>query len=302
MSASIGAVRSTNAPALNKLEVPQPGAANAATLLPAPLEVGGDAMMALMVLMSKGREVGKQVAQARVTSNNRERKEAIAKELQAYQEAARARESGGFWGKLGKTCTTLCKVAAVVGAVAATVSTAGTGAPFALALAGAALSASGFALGETRALQKLGLSDKEAGWVGLGLSLGGAACSVGSSLAAGAIASQTADAAGKATEGADKVFKAIKYTQVGAGAVGGAAGVAAGVATIKAASYEADATDHLAEALSQQLAREKLERMLRQLLGELEEDDKSAERAIGSLRQAIEMRGNTLMAASVMRA
>lgn len=302
MSASVAAVRSTNTLALNKLDVPPPGAVNAGSLLPVPLDVGGDAMMALMVLMSKGREVGKQVAQARVSSNNRERKEAIARELQAYQEAARARESGGFWGKVKSTCSTLCKVAAVVGAAAAAVSTAGTGAPFALALAGAALSAGGFALGETKVLQEMGLSDSQAAWVEFGVSLGGAACTLGSSLAAGAVASKAGDAAAKAGDGGDKVFKALKVTQLGAGVVQGTAGIAGGVATIKAGDYEADATDHLADALAQQLAREKLERMLRQLLGELEQDDKSAERAIGSLRGAIETRGNTLMAASMMRA
>ncbi len=324
-----------------------PGSAEGAgSLLPSPAEVGGDAMLGMYALMSADRQAGKVSAFARAATSQRERKAAIAEELRRLQEAAKARDSGGFWGGLKKACSTLAKAGLVVAAVGSTVASGGlTGPLAAVAIAGVALSAGAFLQGETKILQELGVSDKVAGWIETGMSLGASACMVVTTCGAGAASGAGTDALGKsaagkltgsaAAKGASAAARAASNAAgalgngVGGGArvagataavrqgavaasvvqvtarlaasVGGAGTMAGGVCAIQESRYEARATELTADAESAHLASERLARMLQRLLDDLESDEGSAERAMGSLKEAIGIRGNSLTAASAVR-
>jgi len=316
-----------------------PGSAEGgASLLPSPAEIGGDAMLGMYALMAADRQAGKTSAFARAAASQRERKAAIAEELKRLQEAAKARDSGGFWGGLKKACSTLAKAGLVVAAVGSTVVSGGlTGPLAAVAIAGVALSAGAFLQGETKILQELGVSDKVAGWIETGMSLGASACMVVTTCGAGAASGAGAEALGQsaAAKGASAAGRAASNAAGALGnAVGGGAGVAGataavgqgasassavqvtarlaasvggvgtmagGVCAIQESRYEARATELTADAESAHLASERLARMLQRLLDDLESDDGSAERAMGSLKEAIGIRGNSLMAASAVR-
>lgn len=318
----------------------------AGALLPSPAEVGGDAMLGMYALMSADRQAGKASAFARAAAGQRERKAAIAEELKRLQEAAKARDSGGFWGGLKKACSTIAKAGLLVAAVGSTVASGGlTGPLAAVAIAGVALSAGAFLQGETKILQELGMSDKTAGWIETGMSLGASACLVVTTCGAGAAsgagtdalgqsaagklsgsaaakgasaagraASDAAGALGSAAGGGAKVAGATAAAGQGASAssvvqvttrlaasVGGVGTIAGGVCAIQESRYEARATELTADAEAAHLASERLARMLQRLLDDLESDEGSAERAMGSLKEAIGIRGNSLTAASAVR-
>lgn len=187
---------------------------------------------------NEARSVGVDVVQHRQATAIEQKKMTEARERQQAAERA----SHGFWAKLTKVAKSIAKVAALVAGAAATVATGGTGAPFAIAVAGLALSGGGMAV---RELKLLG---RDSDSVGFGLEVAGAV--VG---AAGAVAGamKTAGAAASATA------RIAGQVRGGAMLVGAAATGAAAVGTVKVAAYARDG--RLAEADAEE-ARGRLER------------------------------------------
>lgn len=170
---------------------------------------------------NEARSVGVEVVQHRQATAIEQKKMTEARERQQAAERA----SHGFWAKLTKVATSIAKVAALVAGAAATVATGGTGAPFAIAVAGLALSGGGMAV---RELKLLG---KDSDSVGFGLEVAGAA--VG---AAGAVAGAMKGGVA-ATSATARIAGQVRG---GAMVVGAAATGAAALGTVKVAGYVRD--------------------------------------------------------------
>jgi hypothetical protein len=251
------------------------GAAPAdASLLPAPQELPGDPLMALLELQTKSRRLQLDSGMKDIRNNKRLKAKAYKEYKAALKKAHEARKKGGFWKKTAKLCSKLGKYGAVVAAVAIAVGTGGVGTPAALAIAGAALSSASLLQSETQFLQKMGMSDEMASYTEIGLGVGGAIC--------------TGGASGMAE--ADATIEAVEQ---GVAVTSGAANVAGGVATIKAGRYEGEARDREADALSARLEQQQLLRMFNQILDQIEGGEQSEERTMSSLRGAIQTRAAT---------
>jgi hypothetical protein len=207
---------------------------------PAGALAGGDPLSAVYLLESKDNSDQLQAGTSRVRGLQTERAQALQKELSAIQQEDDAIKHKSFWDSLGSILGQVAKVAAVVASVAAAVVTCGAGAPLAaLAIAGVVLSTAAFVDGECHVLHALGVDDKTAGFVDMGLSIAGALCSGGAALASSA-------------QAASGTVVAVKTT---ASVVTGAAAVGGGVATIESGQAQAsidraDADQVVAEALS----------------------------------------------------
>ena len=130
-----------------------------------------EALAGFLVLEAMSRGVGLDAAIKNVNQLRQQKQAEWEKQKAALMEAMKAKEHSSFWGKLGKICGTLGKIAAVVASVAVAVGTGGAGAPLVLAVAGACLSAAALAQGEFHILQKLGVSDKVAGYIEIGMAV-----------------------------------------------------------------------------------------------------------------------------------
>lgn len=245
-----------------------------ASLLPAPQDLPGDPLMALLALQSKSRQLQLDSGMKDIQNNKRLKAKAYKEFKTALKKAQEAKKKGGFWKKTARFCKKVGKYGAVVAAVAVVAGTGGVGTPAVLAIAGVALSSASLAQGETQFLQKMGMSDEMAAYTEIGLGVGGAVCTGGASAMSGG-------------------STAIEAVEQGVAVTSGAADVAGGVATIKAGRYEGEARDREADALSARLDQQQLLRMFDQILDQLESGEQSEERAIGSLRGAIETRGAT---------
>jgi len=245
-----------------------------ASLLPAPQDLPGDPLMALLALQSKSRQLQLDSGMKDIQNNKRLKAKAYKEFKAALKKAQQAKKKGGFWKKTARFCKKVGKYGAVVAAVAVVAGTGGVGTPAVLAIAGVALSSASLAQGETQFLQKMGMSDDMAAYTEIGLGVGGAVCTGGASAMSGG-------------------STAIEAVEQGVAVTSGAADVAGGVATIKAGRYEGEARDREADALSARLEQQQLLRMFDQILDQLESGEQSEERAMGSLRGAIETRGAT---------
>lgn len=214
-----------------------------------------------------------------------EHKAAVAIEQKKMAEArerqqAAERASHGFWAKLKKVATTIAKVASLVASAAAVVCTAGTGAPFAVAVAGLVLSGGGMAVRELKLLGKD--SDK----IGMGMELCGAAVGLGGALGGAAAGVQVASQTAKIADG----------VRTGALVVGAAAAGVAGAATVKVAGYERDSGHAAADAeeASAHIAQHQLEsRLVIEVLKSAKEAESDAlagtTKAIEACNQATEV-------------
>ncbi len=180
---SVSAVHSTS-PAMPAAPVPAsaPGPEHA-PLLPEPSAgalAGADPLSVMYLFESKDQNDDVTNGTGRVRSLETERAHSLQKELDAIKQEDDAIAHKSFWDNFGGICGEIAKVAGVVASVAAAVATCGAATPLAaVAIAGAALSTAAFADGELHVLRSFGVDDKIAGMVDLGMSLGGAACSVG---------------------------------------------------------------------------------------------------------------------------
>ena len=267
---------------------PPPGSgAVAATLLPTPSgDAQTDAMSWLYVFISKQQSLDVGNGKDNINSAQRSRDEAYKQEMEAIRAAVEAAKHHSFWDSVASIALTVGKVAAVVGSIALAVGTGGAGVVAVLAVAGAVLSTAGFVQSETHVLEKMGVDEGTATWVGIGLSVGGAACSGGAGLLS---------SAGETAAGASTVFKVSS-------AASGVALVAGGAAKIESGHYAGEQADDLAEALKAQLEQARLQRMLMMMLDDLQASQDSDDKTLGTLRGALNTKGETLVLTTTMRA
>lgn len=243
-------------------------------LLPAPLELPSDPLMALLALQSKSRRFQLDSGMKDVQNNKRLRAKAHKEFKRAIKKAQEAKKKGGFWKRASKFCNKLSKYGAVVAAVALAVGSGGAGAPASLAIAGAVLSSASMAQSEYQLLQKMGVSDDLAGKMEMGMALGGAACTGGAS-----VLGSTGSTLGT-------VQKAVAITSFSAKMTDAAA-------TTQIGHYDAEAREHESDALFARLQDQQMQRMFDQILAQIEGSEQSEERAMNSLRGAIETRHAT---------
>ena len=165
----------------------QPPSSEGGSLLPSPSVtalVGRDPLSMLYLLEQQDQNLSLDEGTKRIGALQAERNRALDQELEAVAKEAEAAKHKSFWDDLGSILGEVAKVAGIIASAAAVVCTAGAAAPFAVALVAAALSAASFADGELHFLQKMGVDDKAAGWIDLGLSVAGAAGSFGAGVAA----------------------------------------------------------------------------------------------------------------------
>lgn len=267
-------------------------AAGTASLLPEPsVDTNLDAMSALYALMSEQRRVNADKSKGDAEGLLEKKKFFRERAIEALKKAEEELEDGGVFGDIGKKLGTVGKIAAIAGAAALIVGTAGTGA-VALAIAAAVLSTAAFAQSETRYLQELGVDDKTAMYMELGMVAGSALCSGGAGLAAVANAgSSTATTVTAFEKGAKIVGAAATITSGATGAAGAYAGWQQGV-------HEANAEEHLADAAGERASQDRMQRLLLRLIDEIEDSEKRDERTLGHLRGAIEAKGVALVMAS----
>lgn len=274
--ASMGIVAAGLSPAPAAGPAPKVGDA---ALLPTPTSTETDQLSELFALMAKSRQLGLRQSVQDVENTNGARKRAWQHAKAEMLRAHAERKESDFFHDLAGTCLRVAKVAAVVAAVAAAVGSGGAAAPVvALAWAGAGMSTAAFIQGETGYLQKLGMSDREAGWTELGLGLGG----------------------GAATGGALMIEPGISAHWISQGslACAGVAGSAGGAAHWRASTHEANSQTHEARAASAAASEDRLERLLRTVLADIEAAEKSEDRTLNHLREAIGSKSETLVVAA----
>jgi hypothetical protein len=238
-----------------------------------------DPLAILYLCESNDAEANVRTGTAKVNGLENQRHEALAKEQKAIQDSIQAEHDKSFWDDMANVCSKIAEVAAVVASVAAVVATAGAATPLsAVAIAGCVMSSASIVDGEAHVLQKLGVDANAAGWIDLGLSLGGAGCSVGVTLAAGA----------KAASGFASTVGRIGVVVSGAAQAGrGSAEIAAGVDQQKEENDQADAA---AADLSWNL----LLRRIQTTLDDTQASDDQSQRVKGVLRDTMATRDATL--------
>jgi hypothetical protein len=259
------------------------------SLLPEPALgalAGSDPLSVMYLFESKGQKADVSEGTHRIRALQGERAQALQKELAAIQQEDEALKQKSFWDDLGSVCGEIAKVAGVVASVAAAVATCGAAAPLAaVAIAGAVLSTAAFADGELHVLRSLGVDDKTAGFIDMGMSLGGALCSAGAGLAA---SEQTASST-------------VSIVSRTATVVTGVTAVGSATSTIEAGREQAnvdraDADQILASALSDHLLR-----TIQQVIDDVQDsDDKSKQimKTIASTK-GIENETATIAAGSI---
>jgi hypothetical protein len=269
--------------------VPESSPSSEPSLLPAPSPGalgGGDGLSMLYYLESKDGQDGIQSGTKRIQGLDTERKQALDKELKAIQQEDDAAKHHDFWSDLGNVCGEVAKVAGVVASIAAAVGTCGAATPIAaVAIGGAVLSTAGFLDGETHVLQKLGVDARTADLVDVGLSLAGAASSVGAGLAAGG------QAASNATEVVGRT----------AAFVTGIASVGKGASEIAASEALAAEDRATADQLGAQGQSDGLQRAVQHVIDEVTEADQKSKQYLKTISdtQAIQMQTMTLATSAV---
>lgn len=289
-----------------------PGAAPA--ILPPPTSGDGasDAMSILYLVESKDRDLKLQGGKADVQSAQKSEHDALKALEKAINDANEAAQHHSFWDDFGSVFGKIAKVAAVVASVAAAFATAGAATPLAaLAIAGAGLSVAGFVQGEFHVLEKLGVSPEAAGWIGTGLSLGGAAMSLGASAAAsgasvaasgaaetgtqaGASASATTGATEAAETGARATTDVAATVRGGATVVAGGATVTSGIARIESGHFKEKQDHALADASMDDATWRMLQRRVVALLDDLRESDQSSGRTLDRIGKTMTAKAETV--------
>jgi len=257
-----------------------------ADLLPRPNgDAQSDAMSWMYLLTSKQQSLDVKSGREEINRTQEQRAEAYKKELEAIQQAIEAASHHSFWDSVASVALTVGKVAAIVGAIAVAVGTGGAGVVGVIAVAGAVLSTAGFAQGELHVLEKLGVDEGAATWVGIGLSVGGAACT-------GVAVIGT---------GASEVSQGVATVKKVTAAATGVAAVAGGAAKIEAGQYEADQEDSLADLAQAQADQARLQRLIMMMLGDLQSSHESDNTTLSALRGAMNTKGETLVLTTAAR-
>jgi hypothetical protein len=268
MSGSVAST--TSAPAVTRPPPAQASATEAGSLLPEsePLSAAGmnDALSALYLALSQSRQAGVQSGEQQVEEQKALEEKAIADAKAAMEQQAADQQSGGFWHDLGNIAMVIAKVAMAVVAVAATVVTAGAASPILIAVA-FALMAGGMIVSETKCF-----GDKASAWIGLGMEVASSVLTCGAGMgAAGATAG---------SQLASNVSTAASVVGAGATAVGAGAHIAS-------AEYTADSQNAGADVVQSQQQVDQMNRLIGWVIDSTKEDDKSQQRAEGSLQGAM---------------
>jgi hypothetical protein len=168
------------------------------------------------------------------------------------------------------------KAALVLTAGIVSAATAGVATPAIIAGVSVALSAGGEAVSETHCL------GSASEYVGLGLEAGSAAT--------GMLATPTTNI--------DRMMNAMRGAEM---FLEGATKVVEGAARARVAVFEGDAEEALADAKAAEHQKDRIDRIVRELLTEAKDVQQSHERALGSLREAMQTNDQTLLVAAGVR-
>jgi hypothetical protein len=259
--------------------------AESRSLLPMPQLGSGDPLASLLALETASRGIGLNTAIKDINHIRMQKADEWKKQKADLQKAMSAHKKGGFWRKVGKICGTIAKVAAVVASIAVAACSGGAGAPLVLAVAAACLSTAAFAQSEAHILEKLGVSEKVAGWAEFGMTIGSVVCTGGASLC-----------------GSGAALTAVQHgVQVGGEVVavgGGVAAVGQGVSIYEQGQADAAEVDAYADIAKSKLVDSHLDQLLLTILDELDQNEKSFRRAVSNVKGATESAGATLVLAA----
>lgn len=190
-----------------------------------------------------------------------------------------------FWKDLERGAAEIGTWAAVAGSIVLAAATAGAGTGVAvLVISGAVLSTAGALQSDLHVLEKVGVDSQSAAWVGLGLSIGGAAFSgAGGMIAAG----QAVYAAG--------AEHALRVAGVVANAGSGASSVVAGAAHIEVATFEERASLAQIDQKRAEFNIEHIEARTQRILDSLKQYYESSASNLAALSKAQEHHDRTLM-------
>ena len=262
-----------------------PGAATS-SLMPGPgagALAGTDPLSMLYLLESKDSQDGATRGAGKIKGLEAERGRALQKEENSIRQQDEAAKDHNFLDQVAGACGEVAKVAGVVGSIAAAMGTAGAATPLAaVAIAGAVLSTAGFADGELHVLQKLGVDDRTAGLMDLGLSLGGVGCGVGAGLAAGG------QAATQATEIVGRT----------AAVVTGVATVGKGVSEIESGQALASLDRARADQIAAQAQTDDLQRAVQHVIAGVQDADERSRRITSTIAGIKTLQNQTLTLAA----
>lgn len=256
------------------------------SLLPDPVTGGDLAGLEVLLLMeSRQRQDSTQRSMQRVAHARARSRAALADARRALARAARAARKAERCHGMGRLLGKVVKVAGVVAAIAASFASCGMAAPLAaVAIAGAVVSTSACVLGETRALEALGMSEKTSAAFLTGMVAVGALATGGAGFASAL--GVAGAAAGTAT--------AAEATASVAGGVAAGAGTGVAATELRAASWEHRDKDARTDSLACQHDQARVQRLVLELLVELEAEVASADRNTQVLAGAIEIRATTI--------
>jgi hypothetical protein len=228
------------------------------SLLPEPdvsALAGADPLSMLYFFASRSQESDQKETVAKIHGSEVERGKLLQQEQESIQKEVDALQHKSFWDSLGDIFGEVAKVAGVVASIAATVVTCGGAAPLAaVAIAGCILSTASFVDGEFHVLKNLGVDAKTAGFIDMGMSIAGAACSLGTSFAGGAQAASSA----------------LKVVQGTGAIVAGSTAVASGAFTVAGGEQQADADRAAADAVEANARSASLLRWMQQAIGDIQ--------------------------------
>jgi hypothetical protein len=207
-----------------------------------------------------------------------------------------------FWKDLESGAGEIAKWAAVAGSVALAVASGGAGAPvMALAITGAVLSVAAATDSEAHVLEKCGVDAKTAGWIDVGMSVGGAVCGAGAGLLAASSSAGVAANAGSAT-GASSLQRGVQTagTIVDCGAAG--AGAVRGAAHVEVGKFEADGLNAAADVKGAELAQQRIDRLVKLVLDAMSDAYQSGQKSVGDVQNALTTYGRAMTTAATMRA
>lgn len=201
-------------------------------------------------------------------------------------------DSRQFWADLEKGALEVAKWGAVAASVTLAVVSCGGAAPVAaLAICGAVMSCAAAADSTFHIQEKCGVDRETAGWVNVGLCVGGAICS-GAAGFAQAVPGAAATAASSSSD-------AIRAVTVGATVIDAAAGTAAiagGAAHIQVAAFERDAKTAEADTLQAVQTQQRLERRIQKALDAVRETLQSRERGLERVNEGMKQHNSALVA------
>jgi hypothetical protein len=251
-------------------------------LVPPTCDVQSDAMVVLLMTEEQDRNQTLADGRADLQALKARIQEALVRMREALKKAAEAKQKSGFWGKLGGSLGGVGRWAAVGVAVVVAVGTLGAAAPVAaLAIAGAVLSTAAACQGQWHVLESAGLDGAQAGMLGLGMSLAGAACTLG---AGGFNCSGLAELATDAGEVA-----------------AGTAAIGEGVADVEQAYAERDAGYADADAQQARADQAQAQRLIQWVLEHLEDTEDRHQRQVhrGAETMNLQQHSMTLAATRV---